>query len=51
VIFLAAAVAVLAIAVWMMFFIPKPACGILALLGGALAFAAMLHASRRNHGD
>jgi hypothetical protein len=47
-IFLSLAVVTLTFSVWMMAFVPKPACGILSLLGGALAFAALLHSMRKS---
>jgi hypothetical protein len=51
VIFLSSAVLVLALSVWMMILVPRPVGGILALLGGALAFATLLHVARRTNGD
>jgi len=48
--FLSIAVLVLAFSVWIMALVSKPVGGVLALLGGALAFATLLHVARRNNG-
>lgn len=48
--FLSIAVLILAFSVWMMTVVSKPVGGVLALLGGALAFAVLLHVARRNNG-
>jgi hypothetical protein len=50
-IFLSIAVLILALSMWAMVISQRPAGGLLALLGGALAFAALLHVARRTHGD
>jgi len=45
---LSIAVLALTFSVWMTLFASKAASGILSLLGGALAFAALLHVTRKS---